>query len=104
MDPVARQVPDGRGGTTTVFDPVTVFVYVVSLKPNAAQTVTRVGPITSPRGRISYTPTQCEVFELWALRTDNPAEIATFNWKFRSRQILGHPSFSEVDFDPLFGR
>lgn len=81
---------------------VTLFIYVVSVKPNAAQTTTRLGTITSPNGSISYTPTQCELFELWALSTDNPAEINTLNWKFRSGPILGHPSFPAVRF-PIGG-
>jgi hypothetical protein len=54
------------------------------------------GSITSPSGSISYTPAKCELFELWALRTDDPAEMATLNWKFRSGQILGHPAFAGV--------
>lgn len=81
---------------------VTLFIYVVSAKPNAAQTTTRLGTITSPNGSISYTPTQCELFELWALRTDNPAEMATFKWKFRSGPILGHPNFQAIQF-PISG-
>lgn len=35
--------------------------------------------------------THCEVVELWALRTDNPAEMQTFNFTFRSGPILGTP-------------
>lgn len=98
MNRVTRQLPDG----STVQQEVTLFVYVVSVKPNAAQTTNRLGTITSPSGSISYTPAQCELFELWALRTDDPAEIGTLNWKFRSGAILGHPSFQAVQF-PIGG-
>lgn len=97
---VTRTRPDGTTYQEGV--EVTLFIYVVLVKPNAAQTTDRLGAITSPNGSISYTPTQCELFELWALRTDNPAEMSTLNWKFRSGLILGHPSFAPVQF-PLIG-
>jgi hypothetical protein len=98
MNSVSRRLPDD----STIQEEVTLFVYVVSLKPNGAVSTTRHGRITSPNGSISYTPAQCELFELWGLRTDNPAEINTFNWKFRSGRILGHPSFLAVEF-PIRG-
>jgi hypothetical protein len=71
---------------------VTVYIYVVSVKADGTSSTDRLGAITSPDGQISYTPDKCERFELWALRTDDPAEISTSNWKWRSTPILGHPS------------
>lgn len=73
---------------------VTVYVYVVAVRANGSQSTTRVGAITGPAGNVTYTPQRCEVFELWVLRTDDPAEMGTFNWKARSGGLLGHPSAS----------
>lgn len=75
---------------------VTLYVYVVSVKADGSVSTSRLGAITSPNGSISYTPDRCERFELWALRIDDPAQIATSNWKFRSGAILGHPAFPGV--------
>jgi hypothetical protein len=103
MNQVARQVqvPDGMGGTKTItiYEEVTLFVYVVSRKPNAADALIRVGTITSPTGRISYTPIQCELFRLLALLTDNPTNTSTTNIKEETVFMLGHPSFPEVEWD-----
>lgn len=71
---------------------VTVYIYVVSVKADGTTSTDRLAAITSPNGQISYTPNKCELFELWALRNDDPAEIFTSNWKWRSTPILGHPS------------
>ena len=97
---MTRTLPDG----TTVQEAVevTLFVYVVSVKPNGPQTTSRLGSITSPNGSISYTPEQCELFTLWALRTDDPAEMGTLNWKFGNGLFLGHPSFQALQF-PIGG-
>jgi hypothetical protein len=73
---------------------VTVYIYVVSVKADGTASTDRVGQITSPMGSITYTPATCERFELWALRTDDPTEILTSNWKLRTGAILGHPAGS----------
>ena len=92
MDKVAVTVPGNP--PTTQYVEVTVYVYVVSVKADGTRSTDRVGAITSPSGTISYTPDRCESFELWALRTDNAAEIQTLNWKLRTGVILGHPAGS----------
>lgn len=97
---VIRRLSDGTEVEEWV--EVTVFVYVVSVKSDGTLSTSRLGAITSPYGSISYRPAQCELFELWTLRRDDPAEINTFNWKFRSGPILGHPSFPAVQF-PIWG-
>lgn len=93
---VIQTRPDGT--KVEILVEVTLFVYVVLSKANGAQSISRLGAITSPSGVISYTPDQCELFELWGLRTDDPAGIGTTSFKFRSGLILGHPSYSLVSF------
>ena len=95
MDKVEVVVDPGPPPVTGYVE-VTLYVYVVSVKADGTASTSRLGSITSPSGSISYTPDKCERFELWALRTDDPAEIATFNFKFRSGAILGHPAFTGV--------